>query len=112
MQEVKRHTVGCKVSGNVPVTHTRWIASYRWTSGPSVTPVDAFNSTAAQMDPYMNIFVRQPMPTLGFLPKMEALVDVRNLMAQGYTPVIGADGRMLYLVQSARAVRGGVSFSF
>jgi hypothetical protein len=112
MQEVKRHTVGCKLSGNVPVTHTRWIASYRWTSGPSVTPVDAFNSTAAQMDPYMNIFVRQPMPTLGFLPKMEALVDVRNLMAQGYTPVIGADGRMLYLVQSARAVRGGVSFSF
>jgi hypothetical protein len=64
------------------------------------------------MDPYMNIFVRQPMPSWGFLPKMEALVDVRNLLAQGYTPVIGSDGRMMYLVQTARAVRGGVSFSF
>jgi hypothetical protein len=112
MQKVSRHTLGCKVAGSVPVTHTRWIASYRWTNGPSITPVDSFNGSIGQMDPYMNVFVRQPVPTLGFLPKMEALVDVRNLLAQGYTPIIGSDGRMLYLVQTARAVRGGVSFSF
>jgi hypothetical protein len=112
MTKVNRHTVGCKVAGSVPVTHTRWIASYRWTSGPAVTPVDQFNASIGQADPYMNVFVRQPVPTLGFLPKMEALVDVRNLLAQGYTPIIGSDGHMLYLVQSARAVRGGVSFSF
>jgi hypothetical protein len=112
MQQVKRHTIGCKVAGNIPVTHTRWIASYRWSSGPALVPIDSFNASVGQMDPYMNIFVRQPMPSWGFLPKMEALVDVRNLLAQGYTPVIGSDGRMMYLVQTARAVRGGVSFSF
>jgi hypothetical protein len=42
----------------------------------------------------------------------EALVDLRNLLAQGYVPVIGPDGHTVYLVQSARAVRGGVAFNF
>jgi hypothetical protein len=43
---------------------------------------------------------------------MEALIEIRNLLAQGYVPVLGQDGRTLYLVQSARAVRGGVAFTF
>jgi len=38
--------------------------------------------------------------------------DVRNLLAQGYVPVMGQDGRTIFLVQSARSVRGGVSFTF
>ena len=59
------------------------------------------------------LFIRQPIPGTSFLPgKMEALVDLRNLLAQGYVPVIGRDGRTLYLVQSARAVRGGLAFVF
>jgi len=37
---------------------------------------------------------------------------VRNLLAQGYVPVLGQDGRTVYLVQSARSIRGGVAFSF
>jgi hypothetical protein len=43
---------------------------------------------------------------------MEAMLDLRNLMAQGYVPVMGQDGHTVYLVQSARAVRGGVAFIF
>jgi hypothetical protein len=43
---------------------------------------------------------------------MELMVDVRNLLAQGYVPVVGRDGQTLYLVQAARSVRGGVAFSF
>jgi hypothetical protein len=43
---------------------------------------------------------------------MDLIVEVRNLLAQGYVPVFGQDGRTVYLVQSARAVRGGVAFSF
>jgi hypothetical protein len=43
---------------------------------------------------------------------MEFLIDLRNLLAQGYVPVMGQDGHTLYLVQSARAVRSGVAFSF
>ena len=43
---------------------------------------------------------------------MEVLADVRNLLAQGYVPVIAQDGHTLCLVQSARAVRGGLAFVF
>jgi len=40
------------------------------------------------------------------------MLDLRNLMAQGYVPVMGQDGRTVYLVQPARSVRGGVAFTF
>jgi hypothetical protein len=43
---------------------------------------------------------------------MEVLVEIRNLLAQGYVPVLGEDGRTLYLVQSPRTLRGGVAFNF
>jgi hypothetical protein len=110
---VRRHAVSAKLSGTAPHTHTRWIASYRWVNGTSLTPVDMFNSSPGQSDPYLNVFIRQPIPSMGFLPgHMEAVVDVRNLLAQGYVPVVGQDGQTVYLVQSARSVRGGVAFSF
>jgi len=109
-----RHSVAMKLSGTAPVTKTRWLTSYKWTGGKRVlTQVDAFNTSAGQSDPFLNIFIRQPIPGTSFLPgKMEALVDVRNLLAQGYVPMIGADGRTLYLVQSARSIRTGVAFNF
>ena len=44
--------------------------------------------------------------------RMEASADLRNLLAQGYVPVMGRDGRTVYLVQSARSVRGGIAFNF
>jgi hypothetical protein len=106
----RRHALAAKLSGTMPHTHTRWIASYRWVNGPALTPVDMFNASPGQSDPFLNIFIRQPIPSLG--GHMEAIIDVRNLLAQGYVPVLGQDGQTVYLVQAARSVRGGVSFSF
>jgi hypothetical protein len=109
----RRHAVAGKLSGTVPRTHTRWITSYRWVNGPALTPVDMFNSSPGQSDPFLNVFVRQPIPSLGFLPgHMEMIVDLRNLLAQGYVPVLGQDGQTVYFVQAARSVRGGVAFTF
>jgi hypothetical protein len=109
----RRQAVAAKLSGTVPRSHTRWITSYRWINGPALTRVDMFNSSPGQSDPYFNLFIRQPIPSMGFLPgHMEAIVDIRNLLAQGYVPVLGGDGQTVYLVQSARSVRGGVAFSF
>jgi hypothetical protein len=109
----RHHAVGAKLSGHVPCLHTRWIASYRWVNGPTLTPVDMFNASPGQSDPYLNLLVRQPIPSMGFLPvHMEALIDVRNLLAQGYVPVLGQDGQTVYLVQAARSVRGGLAFTF
>jgi hypothetical protein len=106
----RRHAVAAKLAGTVPRTHTRWIASYRWINGPAITPVDMFNTSAGQSDPFLNVFIRQPIPCFG--GRMEALIDIRNLLAQGYVPVVGQDGQTLYLVDSARSVRGGFAFNF
>jgi hypothetical protein len=109
----RRRAVAAKLSGKLPRTHTRWITSYRWVNGQALTPVDMFNATPGQSDPFLNIFLGQPIPAMGFLPgHMEAVIDLRNLLAQGYIPVVGQDGQTVYLVQSARSVRGGLAFTF
>jgi Carboxypeptidase regulatory-like domain len=109
----RRHALTGKIKGTLPGSKTSWIASYRWTSGQALTPVDMFDASHGQADPYLNLFFRQPLPSIGFLAgHMEAMVDLRNLLAQGYVPVVGADGHTVYLVQAARSVRGGVAFTF
>jgi len=120
LQEIQEHStlknrsaLGAKLKGTAPGTKTHWIASYRWTSGTALTPVDMFNASAGQTDPFLDIFLRQPLPGTSSLPgHMDVLLEVKNLLAQGYVPVVGQDRRTVYLVQSARAVRGGVEFSF
>ena len=108
-----RHSAALKLDGTLPGCKAKWIASYRWTSGETLLPVDLFNASAGQADPFLNIFFRQPLPHFHGMPgQMEALIDVRNLLAQGYVPVIGPDGNTVYLVQSARSVRGGLAFTF
>jgi hypothetical protein len=106
----RRHALAAKLSGTSPRTHTRWIASYRWINGSAITPVDMFNASPGQSDPFLNVFLRQPIPAMG--GHVEAIIDLRNLLAQGYVPVLGQDGQTVYLVQAARSVRGGVAFTF
>jgi hypothetical protein len=108
----QRQAVAAKFSGTVPKANTRWIASYRYTGGRTLTRVDLFDTSAGQSDPYLNLCIRQPIPASLLARHMEILIDLRNLLAQGYVPVMGRDGRTLYLVQSARSMRGGVAFSF
>jgi hypothetical protein len=109
----QRQAVAAKFSGTVPKAKTYWVASYRYTGGHhALTPVDLFDSSPGRSDPFFNLFIRQPMPANFLAGHMEVLMDLRNLLAQGYVPVMGRDGRTLYLVQSARSVRGGVAFSF
>src|SRR5437868_1985915 len=83
-----RHAITASLSGRVPRARTRWFASYKWTDGRALIPVDSFSASPGQADPYLNLFVRQPLPAPAFMPgQMEALVEVRNLLAQGYVPV-------------------------
>ncbi|MFZ0479351.1 MAG: carboxypeptidase-like regulatory domain-containing protein [Terriglobales bacterium] len=106
-----RRAVAAKLRGTVPKTKTRWIASYRY-ANRSLTPVDLFNTSAGESDPYFNLFVRQPIPSSFLAGHLELLIDLRNLLAQGYVPVVDQDGHTVYLVQSARSVRGGLAFNF
>jgi hypothetical protein len=107
----RRQSVAAKFNGTIPKAKTRWIASYRYSGDRTLTPVDEFNTSAGQSDPYLNLCIRQPLPRF-IAGHMEILMDLKNLLAQGYVPVMGQDGHTVYLVQSARSVRGGVAFSF
>jgi len=111
MRVKDRQTIAGKLSGTAGGAKTHWVASYRWTGGNALTPVDLFDASPGQAPPYLSVFLRQPIP--GFLPgHVDAVIDIRNLLAEGYVPVVGNDGRTVYLVQAARSVRGGVAFTF
>lgn len=113
MRKERKHAISYKMSGQMPGSRAKWIASYTFTSGNGLTPVDMFNVSPGQSDPYLSFFVRQPLPETKFIPgKVEAMVDVSNLLAQGYMPVVGNDGQTVYLVSAARSVRGGLAFTF
>jgi hypothetical protein len=43
---------------------------------------------------------------------MEATLDVTNLLAQGYRPVLTSDGHMLFMAQAPRTMQGGLAFTF
>lgn len=103
--------IAASVSGNMGHDGTHWRASYRWQSGNTVTAVDPFNGRVP--GPYLNLYLRQPIQYHHVLPNgIEALVDVHNLLAQGYRPFVTRDGSTLYFAQVERCLRGGLSFSF
>jgi len=99
------------VRGKLAHAGTEWRASYSWQNAHTVTPVDAFSDSAR--NPYLSVFFRQPIHVGRVMPNgVEALVDVRNLLAEGYRPFLSRDGSTLYFAQAARCVEGGLSFSF
>lgn len=109
----RAHAVTLKLSGKLPATHTSIICSYRALSRATATGLDLYDDGPAQSDSYANLYVRQPLPGLmSGGGKIAALMEIHNLLAQGYLPMLGTDGRTLYLMQTARSLRGGISISF
>ena len=62
LQQAWRHSAALKLNGKLNHSHTTWMASYRWISGEAVTPVDMFNASSGQADPFLNLFLRQQIP--------------------------------------------------
>ena len=99
------------VRGKLAATGMQWRASYRWQNPKTLTPVDALGTGLP--DAYLSVFLRQPIRYRRMIPNgVEALVDVRNLLAEGYRPFVSRDGSSLYFAQEARCVEGGLSFTF
>ena len=102
-----------KVSAEIPVTHTRIITSYETLPKDRVTLVDAYGQAMLQVQPYLGVQIRQPLPTFAFLPAhVEAMADFRNLTGQGYVPAGQTGQRPLVLSSSYRCIRGGFSVQF
>ena len=109
----RRHSLALKLGALVPVTKTRVLAGYKWTLGRTVTAGDIYDESFAQAEPNLNIVIRQPLPSMNaWSGHVEALADFRNLLAQGYVPILTADGKRVVLVQNVRSFRGGFSFNF
>ena len=105
------------LSGTMDGIGTRWRASYRWQPESTVTEVAPFAVDASE--PYLNIYIRQPIRIVhvnrdgqASQGGLEAQVDLRNLLAEGYQPFLTSDGSHLYFAQAQRCVRGGLAFTF
>jgi hypothetical protein len=99
------------LSGTLEGSGTRWQASYRWQPEDSVTEVAPYTQNAAA--PYLNLRLRQPIVvSRDGSTGVEALLDVRNLLAEGYQPFLLNDGTLLMFAQDQRGIRGGLAFTF
>ena len=106
----QRHSLGAGVSTRIPRAGTRVEASYKWLSGPAVSRIDLYGESLYQLEPYLHVGVRQPLPRFA-LGRWEAIANCDNLLAQGYLPSASRDGRVV-LVPALRTFRGGLSVQF
>ena len=99
------------LSGTLDGAGTRWRASYRCQPENSVTPVDPYEEGA--VEPYINLHLGQTVHLRRIrCGSFEALLDLRNLLAQGYRPYLLSDGSLLIFAQQQRSVRAGLAFNF
>lgn len=99
------------LSGTLDGTGTRWHASYRWQPDDTVTQVASFSDNAAE--PFFNLHLRQPLNSRREAGRsIDLLLDVHNLLAQGYRPVVLSDGSLLVFAQAQRSFSGGLAFTF
>jgi hypothetical protein len=110
LRHAQRHSLGAALSGKVPRLGTKVQAGYKWVNGVTVSSVDSYGESLFQMDPYLHVIVRQPLPKFA-LGRWEAIEDCNNLLAQGYVSTNSRDGRVV-LVPAFRAIRGGLSVQF
>jgi carboxypeptidase family protein len=107
----RAQTYSISLSGTLDGTGTRWRASYRWQPDDTVTGVAPFAANAAE--PYLNLHLRQTIHlrrdgTGG----IEGLLDLRNLLAEGYRPYLLSDGSLLIFAQDQRSIGAGLAFTF
>jgi hypothetical protein len=100
------------LSGTIEGTGTRWRASYRWQPEQTLTQVAPYTVDAAE--PFLNLHVRQPMYRVHGerARSIDAMVDARNLMAQGYRSFVLNDGSLLIFAQDQRILSAGLAFTF
>lgn len=104
-------TYSLSLSGTLDGTGTKWRASYRWQPEDTVTAIAPFAANA--VEPYLNFHLRQPLCVhCEGSGSIEALLDVRNMLAQGYRPYMLSDGSILLFAQEQRGMSAGLAFTF
>jgi hypothetical protein len=110
----RSHNIGsANLGARLPKAGTRLAASYGWADSGAVLPSHVFTTQNSYVSPGFNVFLKQPLPNLFGMPgRLEFTADVRNLLTQGYVPVITPSGQTIQFVQAPRTLRGGVNFIF
>ena len=113
LETVQRFWASARASARLPLTGTIITGSYQWMDYNNTIMPDHFYLTQSPYtEPGLNVRVRQPIPSvLGMPGRLEATAELQNGLAQGYLPVTEG-GQRVTLVQSPRALRGGLSFIF
>ena len=97
------------LSGTLDGTGTKWRASYRWQPADTLTSIAPYAVEAIQ--PYLNLRLRQPICTKRDGLNIEALLNVSNLLAEGYRPYMLNNGVVVF-AESPRSLGAGVAFTF
>jgi len=110
------------VEGRFLKSGTTVRVAYRWQPHLTVTAVNPYSSldssgnasnASGSDQAYLSFYLRQPVHCRRlFSNRLDAVVDVTNLLAEGYQPFLSADGSTLLLAQSPRTVQAGLAFSF
>ena len=113
LQTTQRFWASARALAKLPFTGTQISGSYEWANYNNTIIPDHFYLTQnLYLGAGLNVAVRQPIPSLFGMPgRLEATAEVRNGLGQGYLPLIEG-GQRVTLVQSPRALRGGLSFIF
>jgi hypothetical protein len=109
-----RNALTTQMSGTIHQTGTKFSGSYQFTDYRSATSGHLYATDPSHPEAGLNIYIRQPIPhglnRMG--GKMEATLDLKNMMAQGYLPITLTDGQRLLLMRTPRSLRGGLSITF
>jgi len=112
IRTTQRFWASARASATLPLTGTQITTSYQWTDYSALMPEHFYLTQRAYPEPGLNIYVRQPIPgILGMPGRLEATAEMQNALAQGYLPILSG-GQSILLIQSPRALRGGLSFIF
>jgi hypothetical protein len=104
-------TYSLSLSGILDGTGTRWTATYRWQPTDAATNPTPFAQDNAS--PYLTLHLRQPIhERVEGSGGIDALLNVSNLLAEGYRPYLLPDGSTLIFAQGQRAIAAGVAFTF
>ncbi|MGI8784092.1 MAG: carboxypeptidase regulatory-like domain-containing protein [Acidobacteriota bacterium] len=108
------HSLTAQMDAHLSPTHTHLTAIVRVVPGKPIGTVDPFTDTYDVGNQGVNLFIRQMIPfpdMLGFSPRLEALLDLRNALNDDLGPLQTRQGQVVF-VKNPRSIRGGLSVNF
>lgn len=113
LQIAQRFWASARAMARLPITGTLIMGSYEWMNyNGAIMPDHVYLTQSPYAATGLNVRVSQPIPPVPGIPgRLEATAELQNGLAQGYLPVTQGS-QQVTLVQSPRALRGGLSFIF